>query len=59
MRVSAVAHIVVVVGGVVPPQDHAALREAGAAAIFGPGTVISEAANTLLDTLWDCLELEA
>jgi len=51
--------IVVVVGGVVPPQDHAALHEAGAAAIFGPGTVISEAANTLLDALWDCLELDA
>ena len=50
--------IVVVVGGVVPPQDHAALRDAGAAAIFGPGTVISEAANTLLDALWDCLELD-
>jgi methylmalonyl-CoA mutase len=43
--------ILVVVGGVVPPQDHAALREAGAVAIFGPGTVISEAALELLDAL--------
>ena len=51
--------IVVVVGGVVPPQDYPALEAAGAAAIFGPGTVISEAANQLLDALWDCLELEA
>ena len=44
--------ILVVVGGVVPPQDYAALRSAGAAAIFGPGTVISEAANEVLDALW-------
>jgi methylmalonyl-CoA mutase len=43
--------ILVVVGGVIPPQDYAALREAGAAAIFGPGTVISEAALELLDQL--------
>jgi methylmalonyl-CoA mutase len=43
--------ILVVVGGVIPPQDYPALREAGAAAIFGPGTVISEAAVELLDGL--------
>jgi methylmalonyl-CoA mutase len=43
--------ILVVAGGVIPPQDHAALREAGAAAIFGPGTVIAEAALALLDEL--------
>jgi methylmalonyl-CoA mutase len=43
--------ILVVVGGVVPPKDHAALREAGAAAIFGPGTVIPAAAEELLDRL--------
>jgi methylmalonyl-CoA mutase len=43
--------ILVVVGGVVPPQDHDALRAAGAAAIFGPGTVISEAAEELLAAL--------
>jgi methylmalonyl-CoA mutase len=40
--------ILVVVGGVVPPQDYPALREAGAAAIFGPGTVIARAAVELL-----------
>jgi methylmalonyl-CoA mutase len=40
--------IVVVVGGVVPQQDYAFLREAGVAAVFGPGTVISSAARTLL-----------
>ncbi len=43
--------ILVVVGGVVPPQDYDALYEAGAAAIFGPGTVISEAARELLGKL--------
>ena len=43
--------IVVVVGGVIPPDDYEALRRAGAAAIFGPGTVIGEAAISLLDTL--------
>ncbi len=39
----------VVVGGVVPPQDHAMLREAGVAAVFGPGTRIPEAAAEVLD----------
>jgi methylmalonyl-CoA mutase len=43
--------IMVVVGGVIPSQDYEALREAGAAAIFGPGTVISKAAGELLDKL--------
>lgn len=43
--------IKIVVGGVIPPADHDALYEAGAAAIFPPGTVIAEAALGLLDTL--------
>ncbi len=43
--------ILVVVGGVIPPDDYATLMEAGAAAIFGPGTVIAEAAGALLDKL--------
>jgi methylmalonyl-CoA mutase len=43
--------IMVVVGGVVPPQDYAALKAAGAEAIFPPGTVIAEAAGGLLETL--------
>jgi methylmalonyl-CoA mutase len=41
----------VVVGGVIPPQDYEALYEAGAIAIFGPGTVISKAALELLEQL--------
>ena len=43
--------IMIVVGGVIPPQDFDALREAGAAAIFPPGTVIAAAADDLLDQL--------
>ena len=43
--------IMIVVGGVVPPQDYDALRKAGAEAIFPPGTVIAEAAENLLKTL--------
>ncbi|HAX05618.1 MAG TPA: methylmalonyl-CoA mutase [Acidimicrobiaceae bacterium] len=43
--------IMIVVGGVVPPQDFEALTEAGAAAIFPPGTVIAEAATELLEKL--------
>jgi len=43
--------ILVVVGGVIPPDDYDALREAGAVEIFGPGTVIADAAVRLLDRL--------
>ncbi|PVM92496.1 methylmalonyl-CoA mutase [Caulobacter radicis] len=45
------ADIMMVVGGVIPPQDFQALRDAGAAAIFPPGTVIAEAVIELLDKL--------
>ncbi len=43
--------ILIVVGGVIPPQDYEALKDAGAAHIFGPGTIISEAAVVLLEAL--------
>jgi methylmalonyl-CoA mutase len=43
--------ILIVVGGVIPPQDFNALREAGATAIYPPGTVISAAATELLAVL--------
>jgi methylmalonyl-CoA mutase len=43
--------IMIVVGGVVPPQDYEALKRAGAAAIFPPGTVIANAAIDLVKTL--------
>ena len=43
--------ILLVVGGVVPPQDYEALKAADVAAIFAPGTVIAEAAAELLEEL--------
>ena len=43
--------ILVVVGGVIPQQDYTFLKEAGVAAIFGPGTVIAKAAQELLQML--------
>jgi methylmalonyl-CoA mutase len=43
--------ILVVVGGVIPQQDYEFLRNAGAAAIFGPGTVVAKAAAELLTLL--------
>ena len=43
--------IMVVVGGVIPPQDYPELYEAGAKAIFGPGTSIADAAIDLLQKL--------
>ncbi|MBW8487105.1 methylmalonyl-CoA mutase [Actinomadura parmotrematis] len=43
--------VMIVVGGVIPPQDFAELRAAGAAAIFPPGTVLAEAALGLLADL--------
>ncbi len=43
--------ITVVVGGIIPPGDFAALRNAGAAAIFPPGTPVTDAAREVLDVL--------
>ena len=43
--------IMIVVGGVIPPQDMDELRQNGASAIFPPGTVIAEAAAQILDEL--------
>ena len=43
--------IMVVVGGVIPPQDYDFLYKAGAAAIFGPGSIISESATKMLELL--------
>jgi methylmalonyl-CoA mutase len=49
------ANIMIVVGGVIPPQDFDALHEAGVAAIFPPGTAIPEAAARLIEELNDRL----
>jgi methylmalonyl-CoA mutase len=43
--------ILVICGGVIPPKDHAFLKEAGVAAIFGPGTHIPTAAAEVLELL--------
>jgi methylmalonyl-CoA mutase len=43
--------VMIVVGGVIPPDDVPTLKEMGAAAVFLPGTVIGEAAQDLLRAL--------
>ncbi|HEX5587151.1 MAG TPA: methylmalonyl-CoA mutase [Acidimicrobiia bacterium] len=43
--------MLVVVGGVIPAQDYAELKESGVAAVFGPGTNIPHAADEVLDLL--------
>jgi len=50
--------IQIVVGGVIPPDDYEALEEAGAAAVFGPGTKIPAAARSLLHKLASHLGLD-
>jgi methylmalonyl-CoA mutase len=45
--------ILVTIGGVIPPQDYEKLYKMGVAGIFGPGTVISDAAKDLLKKLSD------
>jgi methylmalonyl-CoA mutase len=47
--------IMIVVGGVIPPQDYEELSQMGVTAIFGPGTVISEAAKSLINKLNEML----
>ena len=51
--------IMVVIGGVIPAQDYEYLREHGAAAIFGPGTIIPVAARKILEQLLQRLDQEA
>lgn len=48
--------IMVIVGGVIPAQDYQYLFDAGAVAVFGPGTKISEAAIQILQILIDGIE---
>ena len=49
--------IMIAVGGVIPPQDYQALFAAGASAVFGPGTVIGEAAAKLVRELANRLDI--
>ncbi|WP_039043856.1 methylmalonyl-CoA mutase [Sporosarcina sp. ZBG7A] len=50
--------ILVIVGGVIPAQDYEFLRENGAAAIFGPGTVIPVAAQKVIEEIYRQLGYE-
>lgn len=50
--------ILIVVGGVIPAQDYAFLRENGASAIFGPGTVIPVAAQKVIEEVYKRLGYE-
>ncbi|SKZ08197.1 methylmalonyl-CoA mutase [Mycobacteroides abscessus subsp. abscessus] len=50
--------IMIVVGGVIPPGDFDELYEAGAAAIFPPGSVIADSAVELISKLADSLDIE-
>jgi methylmalonyl-CoA mutase len=49
LKAQGAGDVVVVVGGVIPSQDHQMLHDAGVAAVFGPGTNIPEAAAKVLD----------
>jgi len=48
--------ILVIAGGVIPPQDYQFLYDAGVAAIFGPGTSVSKAAKQVLEILLNMIE---
>jgi methylmalonyl-CoA mutase len=47
----------VIVGGVIPPQDYPYLFDKGVLAVFGPGTVISDAAAEILKILIERVEV--
>jgi methylmalonyl-CoA mutase len=51
LKAAGAGDILVVCGGVIPPQDYDFLRDAGVAAVFGPGTNIPEAAARILELL--------
>ena len=51
LRKEGAGDVVVVCGGVIPPQDYDYLRQAGVAAVFGPGTNIPKAAGEILSIL--------
>lgn len=51
LRAAGAGDVLVVCGGIIPPQDHTALEEAGVAAIYGPGTRVPAAALDILERL--------
>ena len=50
--------MIIIVGGVIPPKDYQYLIEMGAAAVFGPGTIIPNAAKTVLEKIYKQLGYE-
>jgi methylmalonyl-CoA mutase len=48
--------IMVICGGVIPPQDYQYLFDAGVVGVFGPGTVIAEAAKEILKVMIEGIE---
>ena len=55
LRAAGASNVAVVLGGVIPPRDYDALKEAGVSAIFGPGTPIPMAAIEVISQLRDRL----
>ncbi|MDF2095777.1 methylmalonyl-CoA mutase [Aquibaculum arenosum] len=51
LRAEGAGEILVVCGGVIPPQDYAFLQEQGVAAVYGPGTNIPQAAHEILEMI--------
>ena len=51
LRLAGAGDVVVICGGVIPPQDYDALRQAGVSAIYGPGTNIPDAAHEILSLI--------
>jgi methylmalonyl-CoA mutase len=51
LKAQGASEIVVIAGGVIPPKDHAFLKEHGVACVFGPGTPIPQAALAVLDAI--------
>ena len=51
LEAAGAGHVEVIVGGIIPPRDYEALREAGVAGVFGPGTSVPKAAREVLQVL--------
>ncbi|HEY9556374.1 MAG TPA: methylmalonyl-CoA mutase [Acidimicrobiales bacterium] len=51
LKAAGAGDILVVCGGVIPPQDHAFLHDAGVVAVFGPGTNIPQAAGQVIELI--------
>lgn len=59
LKAQGVSNMVIICGGVIPPQDHQFLYDAGVTAIFGPGTRIPDAAKDVLVAIQEVREFAA